>query len=248
VKLLQKIANFLEILQFPQGLQEKIRSAAFCRGDWHMCRTLAGLGVRPRGIVDVGANIGQFALAAGHFLRPLKIVSVEPIPAAQNQLRKLILPPGIQFQPYELALAEQPGSAEFHVMTQSSSSSLLPLGEPHLDLYPQIREEKTIQVRVDTLDSLLKKEELPRPALLKLDVQGSELAVVRGCSRLKDFFQWILVEVSTTPFYQGGTGFEPLHEHLIGQGYHWLGPVTVQFPPVLKRAPSLQFDALYEKI
>lgn len=210
-----------------------------------MCRTLAAMGIRPRTVVDVGANIGQFALAAAHMLRPERLISLEPIPEVHGRLQRLPLPAGIDFEACEVALADRPGQAEFRVMSQTASSSLMPLGRIHRDLYPEIREERKILVSAETLDMFLAKHPLVAPSLLKLDVQGAELAVLRGCSRLTECFRWILLETSTIPFYTGGGGFAEIHAHLAQAGYRWLGPVTVHQPLEIKPTDSLQFDALY---
>jgi FkbM family methyltransferase len=240
-----KLSRLMEILLLPGGLAAKLRTSAFHQGDWQMCRTLGAMGVRPRAVVDVGANIGQFALAAAHMLRPERLISLEPIPEVRGRLQKLPLPSGIDFEICGVALADRPGEAEFRVMSQTASSSLLPLGRIHQDLYPEIREERTIRVPVETLDIFLAKHPLLAPSLLKLDVQGAELAVLRGCARLTESFRWILLETSTLPFYTGGAGFAEIHTHLSQAGYRWLGPVTVHQPQEIKPADSLQFDALY---
>lgn len=210
-----------------------------------MCRTLAAMGVRPLTVVDVGANIGQFALAAAHMLRPQRLISLEPIPEVCAKLQSLRIPPGVKAQAVCTALGEVARDAEFRVMSQTASSSLLPLGPIHRDLYPEIREERTVRVAVETLDHFISNHPFAKPALLKLDVQGSELDVLQGCRRLKDHFEWILLETSTQPFYQGGAAFSEIHSHLCHQGYRWLGPVTIHQPMKIGPAESLQFDALY---
>lgn len=240
-----KLSRLLEILLLPGGLAAKLRTPAFHQGDWRMCRTLAAMGVRPQTVVDVGANLGQFALAAAHMLRPQRVISFEPIPEVCAKLQSVRMPRAIKFEAVCTALGEVSGHAEFRVMSQTASSSLLPLGRIHQDLYPEIREERIIPVAVQTLDHFLSTHPLAGPSLLKLDVQGSELDVLRGCNRLKDHFRWILLETSTTPFYRGGAAFEQIQAHLSAQGYRWLGPITVHQPMEIKPAESLQFDALY---
>lgn len=240
-----KIYRLMEILLLPGGLGAKLRTRAFHQGDWQMCRTMAAMGVRPRTVVDVGANIGQFALAAAHMLRPEHLISLEPIPEVYDQLTSLPIPAGTKFEALCMALGETSGRADFCIMSQTVSSSLLPLGQLHRDLYPEICEKGKIPVSVQTLDGLLSGHPPSGPSLLKLDVQGAELAVLKGCRRLGDIFRWILLETSTIPFYEGGAGFAEIHAFLCGQGYRWLGPITVHQPVEIRPADSLQFDALY---
>ena len=241
----EKVLRLMEILLLPGGLAAKLRTPAFHQGDWKMCCTLAAMGVQPRTVVDVGANIGQFALAAAHMLRPNRLISLEPIPEVCAKLQSLRMPQGITFQACCTALGQISGQAEFRVMSQTASSSLLPLGKIHRDLYPEIMEERKIPVAVQTLDHFLSTHPLTGPSLLKLDVQGSELEVLMGCMCLKEHFRWILLETSTIPFYRGGAAFAEIQAHLSTQGYRWLGPITVHQPMEIKPAESLQFDALY---
>jgi FkbM family methyltransferase len=243
--LLVKLSRLIQILLLPGGLAAKLRTPAFNQGDWQMCRTLRAMGVRPRTVVDVGANIGQFALAAAHMLHPEKLISLEPIPEICRKLSRLTIPAGTEFQAICVALGESTREAHFRVMSQTVSSSLLSLGQLHQEIYPEIREERTIPVSVQTLDTILAGQSLSGPSLLKLDVQGSELAVLRGCRRLSTFFKWILLETSTICFYENGAGFREIDAFLSEQGYRWLGPITVHQPLEIKLAKSLQFDALY---
>ena len=54
-----------------------------------------------------------------------------------------------------------------------------------------------------TLDSLLSEFNLQGPLLLKLDVQGFELEVLRGSRIALDFAEFVLLEVSTLNYNRG---------------------------------------------
>lgn len=244
-RVLEKLSHALEILLFPGGWRAKLKTPAFNRDAWHMCITLARMGVKPATVLDVGANVGQFALAAGHILQPRKLFSFEPIPDVFGQLQKLPLGNGIDFEPVCMALSDVVGQADFRITSQSASSSLLPLGKVHQELYPEITEDRVISVRLETLDTFLKTQDCPEPRLLKLDVQGSELDVLKGCQRLAETFSWILLETSTIPFYRNGSTFSEIEAYLTANGFRWLGPVAIHEPCADRVAPTMQFDALY---
>ena len=53
------------------------------------------------------------------------------------------------------------------------------------------------------LDAFLKREELSDIALLKIDVQGYELEVLKGCESLLDLFDAVYVECSFVELYEG---------------------------------------------
>ena len=69
-----------------------------------------------------------------------------------------------------------------HVAAEDDSSSLLPITELQKSLFTGTREVATATVQVDTLSDRIRDGELQSPALLKIDVQGYELAVL-ACLR-----------------------------------------------------------------
>src|SRR3546814_6948519 len=80
--------------------------------------------------------------------------------------------------------------------------SLLPLGEEQKRGFA-MEEVSTLTVPVRRLDAVLDPASLPRPVLLKIDVQGFEYEVLEGLGALRDAIRWIFVEVSFVELYQG---------------------------------------------
>jgi len=125
-----------------------------------------GRAVKP-GMVcyDCGANVGYFTLlfsrlvgARGH------VFSFEPLPGNAAHIRRHVLMnrrPNVTV--LELALADYSGKAGFSV---SGSTS-------------KIEAEGEIEVACATLDSL----GLPPPNVVKVDVEGAELLLIRGAER-----------------------------------------------------------------
>ena len=69
--------------------------------------------------------------------------------------------------------------------------------------------------------------DLGAPALLKLDVQGFELAALKGCASLLDRFAAIYVECSFVPLYAGQPLADEVLEHLRTQGFRLAGIYNV---------------------
>ena len=139
-------------------------------------------GLLPKTVIDVGANVGQFAVASSKIFPDSRVYSFEPNPPCAIQLKKNVTELG-NVKVYELALGETAGEIEFHVNSHSHSSSILPLASSHLEAFPDARENSLIRVKVSTLDKVFEDIELQHPALLKLDVQGYELQVLLGGAR-----------------------------------------------------------------
>lgn len=152
-------------------------------------------------ILDVGAHHGQFYLLARSLYPAAEIVCIEPLADAIARLgavqegddRAAILP---------FAAAGVDGSQDMHVSRKTDSSSLLPILNSYVSAFPGTEEARTVRVRTRSLDSLVPGP-LSRPALLKIDVQGGELDVLRGASRLLSQVDAVFVECSFVQFYGG---------------------------------------------
>jgi len=161
-------------------------------------------------IIDVGAHHGQFSLLARDLYPGAHIVCVEPLPAAVDRLREVHAgDERVTIVPFAAAGAD--GRRNLHVSRKTDSSSLLPILKPYVDAFPGTEEEGTIEVDVRPLDLLLS-QELGRAALLKIDVQGGELEVLRGAAGLLSRVEAAFVECSFVEFYAG----QALADEVIG--------------------------------
>ena len=80
-----------------------------------------------------------------------------------------------------MALGSDPGSAEINVSGRDDSSSLLPIGERQVREFPA---RPAVDGDDRGLDARRRRSRgLARPCLLKIDVQGLELEVLREAGR-----------------------------------------------------------------
>ncbi|ULE33632.1 FkbM family methyltransferase [Mycobacterium sp. IDR2000157661] len=155
-----------------------------------------------RSVVDVGANVGQFAIWAADVLGAEQVVCVEPLPAAIAQLREVAdrLAP-CRVEVIAGALGATSETRTLHVTAAIDSSSLLPVATA-AQSRTALRETGT-----ETVDVLIGDEVLPDrldgPLLIKLDVQGTELDVLAGMPKTLAKADAVLVEVSFLPLYEG---------------------------------------------
>lgn len=161
----------------------------------------------PRMIVDVGANRGQFLLAALESCPDAALHVVEPQPSAMARLtswldrcaradRDRVILHGV-------ALAGHEGEATLHVSWRDDNSSLLEPTDEQLRLFPDTGICGQITVPVTRLDRLLGASAVPPDSLLKIDVQGAEGAVLEGAAGILDGFRWVYVESSQRELYRG---------------------------------------------
>jgi FkbM family methyltransferase len=153
-----------------------------------------------RTVIDVGANRGQFALAARHFHPEARLVSFEPLSSAADVFQTVFAGDS-RTSLVAAALGPTPGEALIHVSGLDHSSSLLPITATQETLFPGTAEVGTDTVRVTRLAEHV--SDIESPALLKVDVQGFELQALAGCEDLLDKFDWIYVEASFIELYAG---------------------------------------------
>jgi FkbM family methyltransferase len=123
-------------------------------------------------VVDVGANLGWFTLLMAEAVEPDgEVWAVEPMPPILPALRRnLALNESLNVRPFGVALGDETGVTEINVF------SGLPHG--HASTSTLERSDYTAhEVELTTLDMLLDGRV---PTFVKLDVEGSELAVLRG--------------------------------------------------------------------
>lgn len=201
-------------------------------------------GLIPQTVIDVGANVGQFAIAAAKLFPGVQIHSFEPNPPCATRLRHNVrsLP---EIKVYEQALGERSGTVDFHVNTHSHSSSILPLAGSHLDAFPEARESGVIRVPLSTLDEVFSGIKLAGPVLLKLDVQGYELPALQGGKAFLQQVDYVLLEASFKPMYQNEPLFMTLVEEMRAMGFDFLRPVGFLRSP--QTGEFLQMDALFQR-
>lgn len=123
-------------------------------------------------VFDVGAQQGVFTtLSAREVGASGKVVAFEPEPGNFALLEKNIALNSVaQARALALALSDKPGTATLHRSAFNTGGHSLETGTC----------ADGIAVRVSTLDLVVAENKLPKPDFLKIDVEGSALAILRG--------------------------------------------------------------------
>lgn len=176
--------------------------------------------VRPGDIVlDIGANFGWYTTLFSRLVGERGgVVAFEPVPPTFGELeRNLALNgnPG-NVRAHLLALGERKGTITLHVPTwlwlgPAFASAVRQHGGPHV----------TYTSPMETLDGFMERTGEGCAALVKCDVEGGELAILKGAGRILSSDTppiWFLEvqEGSTIPF---GYRPEDLFSFLRGYGY-----------------------------
>lgn len=152
-------------------------------------------------IIDVGANRGQFALLVKKTHPHAKIYSFEPLKSAYCVYKSIFInDPSITI--FNCALSYKSGQQIFHVSQQEDSSSLLPISKKQNDIFPGTAEKETQIIETKKLSDCVFRNQLGDHCLLKIDVQGSELEVLRGSIELIPDIEFVYVECSFIQLYK----------------------------------------------
>jgi FkbM family methyltransferase len=160
-------------------------------------------------VLDVGANVGQFAMVALKAFPQAHVYSFEPIEDIAHKFKR-VMAKEKRVTLFHTALGNDQGKAKIHVTARSDSSSLL---VPALQeqIFPGTHEAGQQEIKIARLQDVLAIEKIVAPALLKIDVQGFEGEVLKGCHSLLNRFDWIYCELSFVELYSG----QPLAHEII---------------------------------
>lgn len=125
---------------------------------------------------DIGANLGFFSLLAAHLvgLGEGHVYAFEAAPdnarairenAELNRIRNVAV--------IDKAVSSRSGTGRLQIVDDQSWSKLEEYGE-----HPYT--ERLIDVELVAIDDLLRADELPPPTVVKIDVEGAEIAVLEG--------------------------------------------------------------------
>jgi FkbM family methyltransferase len=137
----------------------------------------------PRGGVvwDIGANVGFYTLIAARLVGEGTVVAFEPLPENQAAIhRNLALNGFTNVEVSGLALSDHDGTAILQMHASSTWAKLDTSADTGFQQELDVTGE--VEVPVATIDSQL--ASLTPPDLIKMDIEGGEVAALRGAGRL----------------------------------------------------------------
>jgi FkbM family methyltransferase len=195
-------------------------------------------------VIDVGAHSGEFSSAIRAVLPNVRVFCFEPLPECHGKLVKKFGNNGV-VHVFQTAIGDSRGEVEFFRSDFSKASSLLPMSSLHQDAFPWSARNQLIKVPLAPLDDFEDQIELTSKTLLKIDVQGFEDRVLRGAERILQKLDYVLVEVSLAPLYDGQGEFHTIYDLLLRAGFSYKGNVEQLASPV--DGAILQVDALFAR-
>lgn len=189
-------------------------------------------------VLDVGANVGQYATALRQFGYAGWIISFEPVQRCFDQLRaRAACDP--KWRVYPWALGSHDGEATINVTQWPVFSSFLQPDPRALARFESVNSVvATERVSMRRLDSVVSTclEGIVAPSLyLKLDTQGFDLSVIEGATAVLSRIKGLQTEVAFRKIYlQMDDVTQSLHA-LAAKGFE-----VVDFNPVTRELDGLR--------
>lgn len=198
-------------------------------------------------VLDVGANIGQFAAELRSYGFQGNLVSFEPLSTAHRVLSEAaIRDVGWKVHP-RCAIGGEDGETVINVSGNSVSSSLLPMLKSHSSAAADsvyVGAERTPIYRLDSVaPHYLQNANRP---FLKIDTQGFEWSVLDGAKETLPQVRGILCELSLVPLYEGQRLWREMIHRIEDLGFT-LWAIQPGFVDS-RDGRTLQFDAVFFRV
>jgi FkbM family methyltransferase len=161
-------------------------------------------------IIEVGANSGQTTAEMLKAMPGATIHAFEPDPRAIGKFRSTVASPRVYL--YECAVGAINGTTTFHQSSGGEHLADYPQGwdqsgsirrpNNHLLVWPWVKFEKQIEVKVMTLDSWSEQHQVMAADFLWADVQGAESDMVHGAARFLQSVRYFYTEYSSDELYE----------------------------------------------
>ncbi|HSF39046.1 MAG TPA: FkbM family methyltransferase [Thermoanaerobaculia bacterium] len=178
--------------------------------------------VRPGAVVfDVGANLGYYTVLFSHLAGPAgEVHAFEPVPGTFRRLEENLARERRfgNVRAHRLAVGDRPGTAVLYLPGEDHGQASL---ARHAAGSWSVGEAVTEHAcAMTTLDAYARERGVSRVGFVKCDVEGAELAVLRGAASLLARHRPVLhLEVSADWTHDFGYGPGDLAAFLTGLGY-----------------------------
>lgn len=237
----QAIKNLLGIL----GLEMNTTKGKQLLDYKNEIQRLRDVGKKPFAtIVDIGANTGQFAAHARVAFPLASIISFEPIESCFIELKNKFADDK-NFKAYNCAIGRSNRKTTFHNNDYAPSSSMLEIAEEHVTHFPKTAHTTATVIEEKMFEEVIDISSLSKPCLIKIDVQGYELEVIKNNAKMLNAADTVIIETSFKQLYHGQPLFDEVYQAMTKLGFVYGGSYDQLFAPGTYQI--IQSDSIFYK-
>jgi FkbM family methyltransferase len=177
--------------------------------------------LQPKTILDIGANVGAWSLEAKEVWKDADILMIEGNPACETALRYIYQTTGISY--VIGVLSDKTGWLPFYQRKGCGTSTGDSIYRENTDWYSDENVE-IVQYHAVAIDEMFGNTGIyaPKFDLVKIDVQGAELDVLRGGKDIFKSTKYIIMEVivdGIEPYNIGSPSRAEVMEYITSIGF-----------------------------
>ena len=170
-------------------------------------------------VLDVGANVGQYAKNLRRNGYRKRIISFEPLSSAYEVIKKKSIKDKY-WTVHNFGIGEQEKKVDINISKNSYSSSILNILPLHTESDPESKYFSKETISIKKLEDLSEVNfEKFNKIFLKIDTQGYEDQVLQGIGKLINKIEGIQIELSLNPLYKGQSLFLELYQKIKELGF-----------------------------
>lgn len=175
-------------------------------------------------IFDVGAHRGGFMTSTLLAYPRVNVLCFEPNVEVFPTLEKVCNEMGRcwgrpRAQAFHMGLGATETEQDFIISNYEKGSSFLPHNEAVKKAWEtlDLTQKKSVKTKISTVDAIVERESIASIKLLKIDVEGFELEVLKGSLKTLPVIEYVLIECQFTVINQGAADWQAvvafMHEH-----------------------------------
>jgi len=131
-------------------------------------------------VFDIGANIGEISKIAANSFPEAHIYSFEPVSSTYQRLCENMKDFGDRIHCHNFGFFNTSQVMDINITSFNGANSLIEQSKEHKNIHPHIKEIKTEEIQLLTLDSFVSEKNIEHIDLVKIDVEGVEKEVIEG--------------------------------------------------------------------
>lgn len=183
---------------------------------------MKNIGIQPKVVYDIGACVLHWTNRAKEVWPEATFIPFD----AMKEVEFLYRNAGFQDFAVGCVLSDTTGKeVEFYENLEHPGGNSL--FEENPELSPQAKELFTDSTKVkrktNTLDDIVKLNNLPKPDLIKMDIQGAELSALKGATETLKTVDHLILELQHTDYNLGAPKAQEVIEYLQSIGFELVG-------------------------